>query len=137
MKPLLIPLPGNENLAHALAQRIAGDLGKVLLRRFPDQETYLRYETPVNGRSIALVCTLDLPDDKFLPLLFAAEAARDLKAARVGLIAPYLGYMRQDLRFKPGEAITSNYYPTVKPPFAESAKKSKRPHTPFTLPPTS
>lgn len=42
-----------------------------------------------------------------MPLLFAASAARQLGASRVGLVAPYLCYLRQDKRFHPGEAITS------------------------------
>jgi ribose-phosphate pyrophosphokinase len=39
--------------------------------------------------------------------VFAADAARDLGAAKVILVAPYLCYMRQDRRFHPGEAVTS------------------------------
>ena len=61
-------------------------------------------------RRIALVCTLDRPDAKMLPLLFAAAAARELGASQVGLVAPYLAYMRQDRRFKPGEAVTSREF---------------------------
>jgi ribose-phosphate pyrophosphokinase len=53
------------------------------------------------------VCSLDRPNDKILSLLFAAAAARDLQASKVGLVSPYLAYMRQDRRFKPGEAVTS------------------------------
>jgi ribose-phosphate pyrophosphokinase len=56
---------------------------------------------------VILVCSLDGPDPKFLPLVFAADAARDIGAARVALVAPYLCYMRQDKRFRTGEAITS------------------------------
>jgi ribose-phosphate pyrophosphokinase len=62
---------------------------------------YVRYGNEVNGRSLALVCTLDRPDDKFLALAFAASAAKDLGARRVGLICPYLAYMRQDRRLSP------------------------------------
>lgn len=113
MMPLLVPLPGNETLAQSLAPTITAEVGKIAIRQFPDGETYLRYDTPVVGRSVALLCTLDRPDDKILPLLFAAAAARDLQATRVGLIAPYLAYMRQDRRFQPGEAITSNYFARV------------------------
>lgn len=47
--------------------------------------------------------------EKILPLLFLAET-RDLGAERVGLVAPYLAYMRQDHRFQPGEGITSFYF---------------------------
>src|SRR3546814_2966154 len=42
-----------------------------------------------------------------LPLRFAARAAREFGARSVGLIAPYLGYMRQDTRFHPGEAVST------------------------------
>jgi ribose-phosphate pyrophosphokinase len=64
----------------------------------------------VAGASLALVCTLDRADEKFLPLAFAAATARELGAVRVGLVAPYLGYMRQDARFAPGEAVTSRLF---------------------------
>jgi ribose-phosphate pyrophosphokinase len=57
-----------------------------------------------------LACTLDRPDEKILALLFAAATARELGAARIGLVAPYLAYLRQDTRFKPGEAVTSTLF---------------------------
>jgi len=109
-RPLLIPLPGNAPLVNGLASVIGADVGRVAIRRFPDGETYLRYETPIAGRSLVLLCALDRPDDKFLPLAFAAGAARDLGATRVDLVAPYLAYMRQDRRFQQGEAVTSAYF---------------------------
>jgi ribose-phosphate pyrophosphokinase len=56
---------------------------------------------------VILVCSMDRPDPKFLPLVFAAHTARDLGASRVALVAPYLCYMRQDKRFHAGEAVTS------------------------------
>ncbi len=105
--PLLFALPGNETMAERLAALLGGELGKLETRRFPDEETYLRFATDPAGCSVALVCTLDRPDPKFLGLAFAAAAARDLGAKRVGLVAPYLAYMRQDKSFHPGEAVTS------------------------------
>ena len=67
----------------------------------------VRIDASVAERHVWLVCSLDFPDNKILPLLFAADAARDLGAASVGLIAPYLAYLRQDRRFHAGEAISS------------------------------
>ncbi|MEQ1613778.1 MAG: ribose-phosphate pyrophosphokinase [Hyphomicrobiaceae bacterium] len=110
MPPLLFALPGNEAFTAQLSTHLAGDIGTLATRRFPDGETYVRLEADVTSRSVVLVCSLDRPDDKTLRLLFAANAARDLGAARIGLVAPYLGYMRQDKRFQTGEAITSNSY---------------------------
>jgi ribose-phosphate pyrophosphokinase len=94
-------------MAAKLANALGSDLGQLELHAFPDGESYVRLGTDVSGRDVAIVCTLDRPNDKLLPLLFAAATARDLGAASVGLIAPYLAYMRQDRRFKPGEAVTS------------------------------
>jgi len=110
MTPIVFALPGNEALARGLAAQLSGKLGTAEIRRFPDGESYVRIATPVAGRQVLVVCTLDRPDDKFLPLTFFAATARDLGAARVGLVCPYLGYMRQDKRFRPGEGVTSRYF---------------------------
>ncbi len=106
---LLFAMPGNEAMTQHLASLLGAEVGAIETRRFPDGETYLRFITPVIGRSVALVCTLAHPDDKLVPLLFAAGTARDLGALKIGLIAPYLAYMRQDRRFQPGEAVTSRH----------------------------
>lgn len=107
MRPLLFALPGNEAMIRGLAGEIKGEIGVMEMRSFPDEETYLRFGTALEDRSVILVCTLDRPDAKFLKLAFAAATARELGARRVGLVAPYLAYMRQDKRFRPGEAVTS------------------------------
>jgi ribose-phosphate pyrophosphokinase len=104
---LIIPLPGNGDFARGLAAVLKLPTGAIETRAFPDGETYLRFREELQGRKLALVSTLDRPDPKFLPLAFAAAAARELGAASVGLVAPYLAYMRQDRRFRPGEAVTS------------------------------
>lgn len=107
MKRLTLPLPGNEAFAQALAQHCDSELGSIEARQFPDGESYVRLHGDPRGRAVDLVCTLSRPDAQFLPLMFAADAARDLGASQVNLIAPYLAYMRQDKRFHEGEAVTS------------------------------
>lgn len=107
MTQLVFAMPGNEALAAALAAELAAEQGVLDHRRFPDGESYLRFRTPAAGRSVLLACSLHEPDGKALPLLLAAAALKDLGAARVGLAAPYLAYMRQDKRFQEGEAVTS------------------------------
>jgi ribose-phosphate pyrophosphokinase len=107
---LFLPLPGNATLAQDLAERTGGELGRLEHRRFPDGETYLRLRSAPAGREVVLVCTLADPDAKFLPLAFAAQAARAQGAARITLVAPYLAYMRQDKAFRPGEAVTSTAF---------------------------
>lgn len=104
---LIFAMPLNGTMAASIARRLDAKPGIIETRRFPDGETWLRYATDPGGQDIAIVCTLDRPDDKFLPLIFAAQTARELGASRIGLIAPYLAYMRQDQRFHPGEAVAS------------------------------
>ena len=108
-KRMIVGMPGNEAMATSLATHSSAPLGQIELRQFPDGETYLRYAQEVAGSNLAIVCTLNHPDGKLMPLLFAAKSARDLGAARITLVAPYLAYMRQDRRFRPGEAVTSRY----------------------------
>ncbi|MHB1206967.1 MAG: ribose-phosphate pyrophosphokinase [Rhodospirillaceae bacterium] len=113
MRPLLLAMPGNQALTQRLASLAGIDMTVCDFRRFPDGESYVRLDVKgalVRGRSVAIVCTLDHPDDKLLALIFMAENLRELGARRVGLVSPYLPYMRQDKRFKPGEALTSESF---------------------------
>lgn len=107
---ILLPLPGNERFADRLARAGGGAVGALRTRQFPDGESYVRVEADVAGRIVDLVCSLARPDAAFLRLAFAADALRELGATQVNLIAPYLGYLRQDTRFLPGEAVTSRTF---------------------------
>ena len=109
-KLLVLPMPQNQAMAAAVAHGLGEQAGTIETRQFPDGETWLRYATDPNGCDVAIVCTLDRPDAKLLPLLFAAKTARELGANRVGLVAPYLAYMRQDRQFRAGEAVTSKHF---------------------------
>jgi ribose-phosphate pyrophosphokinase len=110
MIPVIFALPGNEAMARSLTGHLGAELGAGEVRRFPDGDSYVRLDTLVTGRTVILVSTLDRADDKFLPLFFAAATARELGASRIGLVCPYLAYMRQDKRFLPGEAISSVHF---------------------------
>jgi len=107
---LIYAMPGNETLAEALGRAAGRSVGEMELRRFPDGECYVRLGDDVAGRAVALVCSLERPDEKFMPLAMAAQTARDLGATRINLVAPYLAYMRQDERFRPGEGVSALYF---------------------------
>jgi ribose-phosphate pyrophosphokinase len=107
MNAVVFAMPGNEDLACDLAAMTGSVLGGLEYRKFPDRESYLRFTSDVRTRQVVLACSLHDPDSKVLPLLLAAAALRDVGATHVGLAAPYLAYMRQDRRFKEGEAVTS------------------------------
>lgn len=110
MRPIVFHLPGDEAFADRLVRTLQAERAGLELHRFPDGESLVRLGADVTGRTVVLTCSLARPDEKTLPLLFAADAARDLGAAKVLLAAPYLAYLRQDRRFHAGEAVTSRSY---------------------------
>ena len=110
MTPLAYALPGNEAFAQALARAWPAELAPLEAHHFPDGETRLRLLGAPRGREVALVCTLREPDASVLPLLFAAGTARELGARSVGLVAPYLAYLRQDRAFREGESVSARHF---------------------------
>lgn len=107
--PVLFSLAPH-TLAGPLAGNLPCDVGQVESRAFPDGEDYLKIVTPVDGRDCLVLADLSHPDAKFLPLAFLGETLKEMGADRVGLVAPYLCYMRQDRRFVDGEAVTSRIF---------------------------
>lgn len=108
--PYLLPFPEDRPLAEEIARRLDARLGRLHWRHFPDGESLIAVdggfcESP--AADVVIVASMSQPDRKALPLRFAAKTAREMGARRVGLIAPYLAYMRQDARFHPGEAISA------------------------------
>ncbi|MCQ6961071.1 ribose-phosphate pyrophosphokinase [Mucilaginibacter aquariorum] len=120
MKKIFFALPGNEQLTRSLATKCDAEVGKAEIRLFPDQETYIKIESDVKDKQVMMVCTLNNPDSKLLPLYFLSKTVKDLGAGFTCLVAPYLSYMRQDKQFKPGEAVTSAYFAKLISSFADS-----------------
>lgn len=107
---LLFYFEHSKTVAQQLSKRLSLSLSQFEYRRFPDDESYVRIQADVSGKSVGVVCGLEYPDMKVIPLYFLVKTLKELGASHVTLIAPYLSYMRQDKRFKSGEAITSNYF---------------------------
>jgi ribose-phosphate pyrophosphokinase len=93
----------------ASAARIAAAAGiacaAIERHRFPDGELKLRLPATLPPQ-VALLRSLVQPNEKLVELLLAARTARTLGATQLTLVAPYLAYMRQDIAFTPGEAVS-------------------------------
>ena len=107
MRPVLATFPEMLPLAERLAPLIRAEIAPIGWRHFPDGESLVTLNGDLAGREVAILCTLRDPDRHVLPLRFAAATARELGAISVGMIAPYLGYMRQDRRFAAGQAVSA------------------------------
>jgi ribose-phosphate pyrophosphokinase len=110
MKPLVYAFPDSETFARRLVEALAASYATLSWRRFPDRESLVTLQGECRGRTVIIVCTLSEADTKTLPLYFAAATARELGATQVGLVAPYLAYMRQDHRFGDGQARSAHHY---------------------------
>jgi ribose-phosphate pyrophosphokinase len=80
-------------------------LAVVERHRFPDGEWRLRLPPALPAR-VVVWRSLHQPNEKLVELLLLADTARQLGARHLSLVAPYLAYMRQDIAFHPGEAVS-------------------------------
>jgi len=94
-----------EKQSRRLAQALKLPCQIIQRHRFPDGESKLTLPSELPEH--VLICrSLDFPNEKLLELLLAAKTARDLGATTLTLVAPYLCYMRQDIAFHSGEAVS-------------------------------
>lgn len=107
MKTILINLESDPQLEVQLLDELSAQKGEIELRRFPDDESYLRVITDCKNHNVIIFCNLYQPDNKILRLLLLAYTLRQMGAAKLGLITPYLAYMRQDKQFLEGECVSS------------------------------
>lgn len=110
MNRVLLPFPPQQALTEAMAASLGARMGRLHWRRFPDGESLVAIDESIGNAHVAIVASLRQPDEMALALRFAAATAREFGAHSVGLVAPYLAYMRQDRRFHPGEAVSATLF---------------------------
>lgn len=102
---MLLAFADERALALKLAAELRCELAMVVEHRFPDGEIKLTLPPSLPGH-VLLLRGLQQPNERLVQLLLTAKTARRLGAKRLTLVAPYLAYMRQDIEFNPGEAIS-------------------------------
>ncbi len=104
MAAMLFGFAESAQAAGRLATALDIGFSEVSVHRFPDGESLVRVDQV--PEVAVLYRSLDDPNAKLVELLLAASALRENGASRVLLVAPYLCYMRQDVAFLPGQAIS-------------------------------
>jgi ribose-phosphate pyrophosphokinase len=102
---MLLCFDDEEAIARRAADAVGLPLAVVERHRFPDGELRLRLPDPLPPK-VVVWRGLHQPNEKLVELLLAARTARTLGAQRLTLVTPYLAYMRQDMAFNPGEAVS-------------------------------
>lgn len=102
---MLLCFDDEQVVAEAAARAAGLALGVMERHRFPDGEVRVTLP-PVLPARVVLWRGLHHPNEKLVELLLAARTARELGALDLTLVTPYLAYMRQDIAFRPGEAVS-------------------------------
>lgn len=102
---LVLAFPDFIPQARALAAALNAPCELVDIHYFPDGESRLRLPPELPDR-VVMCRSLDHANDRLVELMIAAESTRTLGATHLTLVAPYLCYMRQDMAFQPGEAVS-------------------------------
>lgn len=105
MTGLLLCFDDERAFAQRLAAALGFGLGEIARHRFPDGESRFTLPAELPPR-VVLLRGLHQPNEKLAELMIVAPAARELGAAQLTLVCPYLAYMRQDMAFHPGEAVS-------------------------------
>ena len=104
-KPTLLYFSEEANQAIELAALCNASAQLIERHVFPDGELKLRLPSQLPER-VAIFHSFHHPNQKLIELLLAAPTAKNMGARHLTLIAPYLAYMRQDMAFLPGEAVS-------------------------------
>ncbi len=106
-KTLILGGTFGDAVAVKLAKELNAELGSVYVRRFPDNEIYVRVESDVKDRDVVYVNSLcKSPNTALVETVLTVETLAELGASRIFLVIPYMAYARQDSRFLPGEAVS-------------------------------
>ena len=93
-------------LSKELAKSLKASLAKVEIKRFPDDECYVRIDEDLDGQDVFVVQTT-WPDRNIVELFLLQDAVREFDVSSLTTVVPYYGYARQDKQFKPGEPISA------------------------------
>ena len=93
-------------LSRELALQIDCQIADVEIKRFPDQECYVKVQEDLSDREVIIVQST-YPDPNIIELLLLQDAVKNSGASKIITIIPYYGYARQDKSFKRGEAVSA------------------------------
>lgn len=102
---LVLGFPDYREQAQSVATQTGCAYQDITVHHFPDGESLVRLPGRLPAE-VVLYTSLDNPNRRLVELELAAATAKELGAERLTLVAPYLCYMRQDMAFHPGEAVS-------------------------------
>ena len=104
---IIVPGPASKELGRKIAELLKQKIVPIEFKRFPDGESYIRFDGEVENEKVVIVQTTIPPqNENLVQLLLIADTAKELKAKTITAVVPYFAYARQDQRFRLGEAFS-------------------------------
>ncbi|MBI2541163.1 ribose-phosphate diphosphokinase [Candidatus Woesearchaeota archaeon] len=104
---IVVSCSHGRHLGRKIAESLHKKHSSLVVGKFPDSELKVRIGCDVKNKDVAFIQSFykDV-NDCIVEAILAAHTAIELGAKKVILAAPYFPYMRQDKRFRKGEAIS-------------------------------
>jgi ribose-phosphate pyrophosphokinase len=93
-------------VAKDISKELKQPLASTTIKRFPDDELYVRILDDIGGEDVLLIQTT-YPDTKIIELMLLQDAVSEAGANKIIVVIPYFGYSRQDKKFENGEPISA------------------------------
>ncbi|MEA2000169.1 MAG: ribose-phosphate diphosphokinase, partial [Euryarchaeota archaeon] len=100
----IIPGISSQLLAARIASELDCNVSLCEFKKFPDGESYTRVLDDIKDKEVTIIQSI-ITDSDLICLLQLIDAVEE--AHETTVVIPYLGYARQDKKFKPGEAISA------------------------------
>lgn len=98
----------NKPLAQKVARELKIKLGKIDIKKFSDNETYVNVQENVRGKNCYVLQSGSNPaNENLMELLIIIDALKRSSAGTINAVIPYFGYARQDKKAAPRVPITA------------------------------
>lgn len=106
---MIIGGSASQALASQVAMEMDDKLCSVETKKFPDGERYFRIkdEIPEDEKVVIVQSTGYPQDENMMELFFILDTLNDMNVTDITVVSPYLGYSRQERRFKEVECISA------------------------------
>ena len=97
----------NYPLAERIAKVLGTELGALTIKRFADNEIWIKFEENIRGKDVFIVQSTNAPAGNIVELLLILDAAVRASAHSVTGVIPYFGYARQDRKDMPRVPVSA------------------------------
>lgn len=106
---MIIGGSASQALAAEVARELDDKLCAMETKKFPDGERYLRIKEEIaEDEKVIVIQSTGYPqDENMMELFFILDTLNDMEVKDITVVSPYLGYSRQERRFKETECISA------------------------------